>query len=269
MKPQTFPFEKRKKKHTMSLSSITTSIHYVGDQRIHLLEAGQQGTPEVLLIHGGLGDADLHWHNTLTALGASFHVYAPDLPGFQDESDPVKMLSLPRIMQWINDLLHSLNVEKVFLVGTSVGGLLARFYAAQYTATVKRLILVDGGQITPLPALVCTLINAPGLSSAFYRLMYHQTYSRASLRRSLYQHDLLTEEFFQILERASKGYMPLLRALLAEQWPTTRTPQCPTLIMWGKEDHLASPQEGEKLLREIPYAEFVLIEQSGHMPMLE
>ncbi len=253
----------------MVLSYITTTTRHVGDQRVHLLEAGQPGAPEVLLIHGGLGDANLHWHNTLTMLGTSFHVYAPDLPGFQDESDPFKTPSLPLITQWINNVLHDLNVEKVFLMGTSVGGLLARFYAAQYPNTVRRLILVDGGQVVPLPALVRLLINSPAIAPAFYGSMYRQTYSRAALQRSIYQHALFTEDFFQTLERASKGYMPLIHALLAEPWPKVRTPQCPTLLIWGKEDHLASPQEAKKLLLEIPHSELVLIEQSGHMPMLE
>ncbi|MDQ2715707.1 MAG: alpha/beta hydrolase [Chloroflexota bacterium] len=253
----------------MSLAPITTSTRQLGDLRVHLLEAGSPGTPEILLIPGGLGDAELHWHTTLATLGESFHVYAPDLPGFHNGSDALKKPSLPHIMQWINDLLRDLNGEKVFLVGTSVGALLSRFYAVHYPAIVERLILVDGGLITNLPGIVRTLLNAPGISQAFYGDRYRRIYSRAALERSIYQHDLLTEDFFQTLKRASEGFMPLFRALLSEPWPTTCTPECPTLIIWGREDHLASPNEGKRLLSEIPSAELVLIEQAGHMPMLE
>lgn len=253
----------------MSLAPITTSMRQLGDLHVHLLEGGQQRAPEVLFIPGGLGDAELHWHKVLATLGESFHVYAPDLPGFHRDSDALKKPSIPYVMQWINDLLRDLNIEKVFLVGTSVGALLSRFYAARYPAAVERLVLVDGGPITSLPGIVRALINAPGISQAFYGSMYRHIYSRAALQRSIYRHDLLTEDFFQILNRASEGYMPLLRALLAEPWPTTCTPRCPTFIIWGKEDHLASPSEGKKLLSEIPHAELVLIEESGHMPMLE
>ncbi len=63
--------------------------------------------------------------------------------------------------------------------------------------------------------------------------------------------------------------MRVFRAMLAEPWPAQQTPMCPTLIIWGQEDRLASPRVGRKLLREIPQAKFVLVEKSGHMPMLE
>lgn len=253
----------------MAHFSIRATTLLIGGQHVHLLEAGQQGMPVVLLIHGGLGDANLHWHTTITALADSFHVYAPDLPGFHSESDPLPVPSLPHVMQWIDNLLQALHVERVLLVGTSVGGLIARFYAARHFSTVQRLILVDGGQIPTLLAPIRALINAPGISSAFYSLLYRQTYGRTSLQRSIYQHDLLTEDFLQRLERASNGYMPLIRSVLREPWPRERTPHCPTLVIWGKQDRLASPQEGEKLRREIPDVQLVLIDQSGHMPMLE
>lgn len=253
----------------MSTSSIKTTVRQLGELHVRILEAGREGTPEVLLIHGGLGDAHLHWHKTLAALGASFHVYAPDLPGFHDGSDELKEPSIPHLMQWINDLLRDLKVEKVFLVGTSVGGLLTRFYAAQYPAAVERLVLVDGGSITNLPRIVRALINAPGIAPAFYGFTYRNIYSRTALQRAIYQHDLLTEDFFRTLTRASIGYMSLFRALLAEPWPVHQTPMCPTLIVWGQEDHLAPPHEGRKLLRKIPQAQLVLIEEAGHLPMLE
>ncbi len=78
----------------MSLASFTASTLQLGELRVHLLEAGSPGLPEVLLIPGGMGDAELHWHRVLAALGTSFHVYAPDLPGFHSDSDALKDLSL-------------------------------------------------------------------------------------------------------------------------------------------------------------------------------
>lgn len=253
----------------MSTFTIKSTIRQFGDLNVRLLEAGRQGTPVVLLIHGGLGDARLHWHKTLAALGEAFHVYAPDLPGFHYASDALKKPSIPHLLQWINDLLRELKVEKVFLIGTSIGALLARFYAAHYPARVERLVLVDGGEIAHLSRMVRILINAPGISHIFYGYRYRRIYSRAALRQVLYQHDLLTEYNVQTLTRASIGFMSVFRAMLAEPWPAQQTPLCPTLIVWGQEDHLASPGEGKRLLHEIPQAELVLVEKAGHMPMLE
>src|SRR5437667_7255090 len=73
---------------------------------------------------------------------------------------------------------------------------------ALYPAAVKRLIPVDSVQITSISALVGTFLNAPGIVSVLYGLMFRQTYSPASLQRSLCQHDVLTKGFFQTIERA-------------------------------------------------------------------
>lgn len=217
----------------MSLAPITTSTRQLGNLHVHLLEAGSPGVPEILLIPGGMGDAELHWHKILATLGESFHAHAPDLPGFHDSSDALKQPSLLSTMKWINDLLRDLNAEKVFLVGTSVGALLSRFYAAHYPAVVERLILVDGGLITKLPGIVRALLHALGISQAFYADRYRRIYSRAALQQSIYQQHVLTEDFFRTLKRASEGFMPLLRALLSEPWLMTCTPGCPTLVIWG------------------------------------
>lgn len=253
----------------MSSPALKITIHQLGLQRARVLEAGQPGAPAVLLIHGGLGDAQLHWDTTLAALGTSYHVYAPDLPGFHDGSDALQNPSIPHMVAWMEALLHELRIERVFLVGTSVGGLLARFYAAAYPARVERLVLVDGGLVPPIPGIVRSLLKVPGIAHAFFRYTYRRIYSPQALQRAIHQHDLLTESFFQRVTRASRGYMPLFRAILAERWPGQQTPSCPTLIVWGQEDRLAPPAEGRKLLQILPQTELVLVEQAGHLPMLE
>jgi pimeloyl-ACP methyl ester carboxylesterase len=44
--------------------------------------AGPDNGRPLLLLHGGLGDAALHWGRALPDLARDFHVLAPDLPGF-------------------------------------------------------------------------------------------------------------------------------------------------------------------------------------------
>lgn len=253
----------------MSSPTLKITVHHLGPQRARVLEAGQPGTPAVLLIHGGLGDAQLHWDATLSALGTSYHVYAPDLPGFHDGSEALPTPSIPHMLAWMEALLRELKIERVFLVGTSVGGLLARFYAAAHPARVERLVLVDGGLVTPIPGIVRRLLKVPGIAHAFFRYTYWRIYSRRALQRAISQHKLLTESFFQTVTRASRGYMRLFRAMLAEPWPGQQTPRCPTLLVWGQADRLAPPAEGRKLLQTLPQAELVLVEQAGHLPMLE
>lgn len=249
-------------------TTITDTIHQIGKHRIHLLETGQRNNPALLLIHGGLGDAELHWRNNLDTLGKHFNVYAPDLPGFGN-SIKLDVPSIPNYLTWINDLLHHLELEEVTLIGNSFGAMLSYFYTITYPAQVEHLILIDGTFIGNIPAIMRIITRIPLISNAFFDIMLRQEYSRSGLKKAIYHQDLLTDNFLQVAQQGGRAFIPALRHLINDPWPTIRTPGCPTLIIWGLEDKVSPVSEGRQLLHEIPHAQFLTIEEAGHLPMLE
>src|SRR5205823_5502786 len=45
--------------------------------------------------------------------------------------------------------------------------------------------------------------------------------------------------------------------------------QCPTLLIWGAQDHLVPPSYGQAYRQYLPHAELRLIPECGHLPMFE
>lgn len=229
---------------------------------------GGSGKP-LVLIHGGLGDAQQHWAPTFDALAPHFQILAPDLPGF-GVSAPLPMPSYQNYLNWLQLLFDMLGIGgPLLLMGNSFGAALGRFFAAENTGYVSRLVLINGGTILDAPGCVRPLIRLPGLGSLAINLIRQRAYSRAGLKRAIADEQLLTPEFDAKAQAASIGLVAALRQSALSTPPALRTPTCPTLVTWGEQDRLSPVETGRRVAAEINGAKFTLIPRAAHMPQVE
>jgi pimeloyl-ACP methyl ester carboxylesterase len=85
------------------------------------------------------------WETTITTLtNAGYRVIAPDQIGFCKSSKPAQyQFSFQQLAGNTHDLLESLGVNRVTMIGHSTGGMLAIRYALMYPSGVEQLVLVD------------------------------------------------------------------------------------------------------------------------------
>lgn len=98
--------------------------------------------PTVVLLHGGLVDQRL-WDDQVPLLARHFRVIRYDLRGYGDS--PLPEQGRISHVKDLRDLLKDLGVEKVSLVGLSLGGMVAMDYALDYPEEVEKLVLVGPG----------------------------------------------------------------------------------------------------------------------------
>ena len=108
-----------------------------------LLHSGPEEAAETLLFLHGWGGAKELWQEPLRLLGGSFRCLAPDLPGTGGTPLPPEMTTIPRMAAWVAETCARLGLERVTLVGHSLGGNLAAQAALDYPGLVHRLVLVD------------------------------------------------------------------------------------------------------------------------------
>jgi len=108
-------------------------------------EAGQ-GIP-VVLLHGAWNDSS-QWSSVMEKLAQNFHCFAPDLLGFGESDKPNIHYSIDLQVESIAELLHALRLEKVYLVGHSIGGWIAASYALKYPEQVEGLVLLAPEGVT-------------------------------------------------------------------------------------------------------------------------
>jgi 2-hydroxy-6-oxonona-2,4-dienedioate hydrolase len=247
---------------------ISEKSAQINGLNVHFWEAGEGRPRTLLLIHGGIGDARLHWEPSIDALAEDFHVLAPDLPGF-GKSDPLPKMQTDAMLQWIKKFLDNQGIEQAVVIGNSLGALLVRLFAAGNPQYVPAVILANGGGVPDLPPAFRILERIPGVSQAIFYMFGKSATSPATLKDMFYTKELLTEEFVQHAKNAAPGYARLMRMFVGSPMPKAQSPLVPTLILWGANDQLATLKDGEAIKASIPGATLTEITECGHMPQLE
>ncbi|MFM6199532.1 MAG: alpha/beta fold hydrolase, partial [Dolichospermum sp.] len=99
------------------------------------------GIPMVFL-HGAWNDGS-EWVSTMKLLGENIHCFALDLLGFGESTNVDIHHSIDLQVECLADFLEALKLEKVYLVGNSLGGWIATSYAVKYPEKIYGLILLS------------------------------------------------------------------------------------------------------------------------------
>src|SRR5690349_24077245 len=87
--------------------------------------------PALLLLHG-VTNSSQTWEPVTTALAERFSVVAPDLLGHGKSATPRGDYSLGAHASGVRDLLTALGIDRVTVVGHSLGGGIAMQFAYQF-----------------------------------------------------------------------------------------------------------------------------------------
>ena len=113
----------------------------LGDVGLHYVIGGSG--PAVLLVHGW-PFTWLEWRATMPLLAVAGHtVIAPDLRGSGDSSRPAGPYTKREEAEDLHRLIGHLGLDQVDVVGTDIGTMVARAYAAAYPSEVRRLVLSE------------------------------------------------------------------------------------------------------------------------------
>lgn len=110
--------------------------------RIHCFVAGETGSPIMLLHGGGVDSAHLSWDRVIGSLCDHHRVFAPDLPGYGLSDKPAVTYSMEYYITFLAHLLDALHLERVSLVGLSLGGGISLGFALRFPERVEKLVLV-------------------------------------------------------------------------------------------------------------------------------
>lgn len=116
-----------------------------------------QGYPTVIL-HGLYGCSD-NWHSIANQLGETYHVIVPDLRNHGKSPHDTEH-NYQLMTEDIKELITKLGIEKTNIIGHSMGGKLAMFFALKYPTLLNKLIIVD---ISPISSTQLTDPNSKTL----------------------------------------------------------------------------------------------------------
>lgn len=263
---------------------LGTEVRYrqVGAYRTRSIEEGA-GEP-VVLLHGLSGHAET-WVRNVAVLGREFRVHAIDMLGHGFTDKPQIEYSIRALADHVLGFLDEIDASRAHLVGQSLGGWVAAILAIHHPDRVASLISVTGaGLQVDADGPVLTEQVGQKVAAATTKALDTPTREKVRTRLEWLVHDpaVVTDELVETRYRiytrpdfaAIAGDMVAVftsRARPEEMLTAERlaTINCPTLVLWTRQNPTMPWPVGEAASRIIPDAAFHLMEDAGHWPQFE
>lgn len=237
------------------------------DARTVRVWTGGQG-PALVLLHGGLGDAALHFQDCWQALADHYRVISPDLPGFGG-SAALEQPTWQGLLRWLDQILDALDAASVVVVGNSFGGAFARAYGANRPDRVHRVVLVNGGMLPVLSPLTRRIMAMRTVLAPLNALMRWMTYSRTGLGMMVHQKHVLTDRFVERARQEAPAFVDMMNLLFSSAPPDSTVPEVPTVLIWGDHDRFTPERVARQIEREVGAQSIHMVQDCGHMPQSE
>jgi len=216
----------------------------------------------VMFLHGAGGHTG--WMGFLEELSQRFAVFAPEHPGFGQSDDPPWLDNVADLAYFYLDLLKALDLERVHLIGTSLGGWIAAELAVRDTARLASLTLVGAVGITAGGETIPDIFRMP-VEENLRRFYADQ--ERAARRvgdMAKVDPELAAKNRGTVTRLA---YRPRFYNPDLGKW--LHRIDVPTLLLWGAADGLVPPKFGEAYRALIPGSRLVVLPEAGHAPFDE
>jgi pimeloyl-ACP methyl ester carboxylesterase len=255
------------------------------DRWTHVIEAGS-GRP-VLLVHGGDSVAGA-WLPLFAQLRDGYHLFAPDRPGSGLTRWPVagRLRPRERAVEFLLTLLDTLDLPRVNLVGSSMGGYWALAFALAHPERVQRLALLGAPSgSAQRPRLRDRLLAVPGLGGLAHAAAWPggRAAVRGRLARAVAHPERLPDPLVDLLSAGARlrgveqaaleerraavpalGAARLTYALRGELGGL----RLPVLVAWGERDR-CPVRWGEELCAALPDARLEVVPDAGHLVWLD
>jgi pimeloyl-ACP methyl ester carboxylesterase len=261
--------------HTDDVETVVVHGH-----RRAYVKAGEG--PVLLLLHG-MGCDHRTWSPVLEELSRHFTVIAPDLLGHGRSDKPRTDYSVAGYANGMRDLLTVLGVDKVTVVGHSLGGGVAMQFAYQFPELTERLFLVAPGGMGPEVSALLRAMSLPGAGLALGMLTAGPLgrvgrFTLDALSRTGLSCFRDAGELRDIVGRLSDGatrtaFGHVIRGVV--DWRgqiitvTDRgylTEHVPMCVVWGAEDTTIPAHHAGVITEYAPAARVEVLPGSGHFP---
>ena len=256
---------------------------------VHLLEWSQDGVP-LLLLHGFGNEAHI-WDDFAPAVAPHYRTLAMDHRGHGDSDwDPEGRYDHDSMVRDVESVTAALGIERLVLVGHSLGGRIATLFADRNAARMAGLVLVDIGPdldprgvtriqldvaSAPQPtfasveeyARALTLAYPAGQPDALLRMARHSIRRREDGRYELKMDPRLrgvgaTESPEAAAERG--------RAMSELLWKALARISCPTLVVRGAASDVLAPDTADRMVEEtLSQGRLAVVPQAGHSVMTD
>ena len=223
------------------------------------LEIGE-GTPMIIL-HGLMGGLS-NFNNVAQFFPEKgYKVIIPELPLFEL---PLLTTNVNSFAKYLKEFIAHKKLDKVILLGNSLGGHIGLLYTKQYPKNVKALVITGSSGLYE---------SAMGES---YPKRGDRNYIKTKTENVFYDPAIATPELVDEVFETVNDRVKLIRTLaiaksairhnMGKDLPKMNTPTC---IIWGENDSVTPPEVGKEFHEKLPDSDLFWIKKCGHAAMME
>jgi pyruvate dehydrogenase E2 component (dihydrolipoamide acetyltransferase) len=240
----------------------------VAGRRLRYLELGEGAAIPVLLVHGFGADLNT-WMFTQPALATARRVVALDLPGHGGSAKDVVAGDAENLTDAVEGALGALGIERVHLVGHSMGGAIAALAALRRPERVASLTLIASAGLGPdiNTSFIDGFVRAARRREAS-EILSLLVYDPALISRAMVEDVLRYKRLDGVTAALAK---------IAEAWfgggrqsldlaARIMTLSLPVQLIWGREDRIIPSAHAEALSARLPVH---ILDAAGHLPHME
>lgn len=219
----------------------------------------------ILMLHGWGSKAEL-FTSQINVLKKRYRVIAINLPGFGGSSEPFYPFSVDDFANFVLDFIKELSIEKVSLIGHSLGGrIIIKLMSFDNMIDVEKIVLIDSAGVMPERK------PDKSLKAKKYKVL-----------KAIFGNKFVKKAFPEAINKlksknGSEDYRnatPMMRDTLVKVVNEDLTPLFPenkadTLLIWGKDDTHTPVSDGELMEKMMPNSALVVLENAGHYSFLD
>lgn len=235
---------------------------------------GNRSAEVTLVFLGGLSQSTLAWQAYVPPFAQEYQVLLVDLM-FQGQSgNPPQYRTFKEHAQDVHHLLKSLQFKKIVPIGISYGGAVVMRLIYHFPENIYKAVLMSTfAHKTPFFDAIGDSWKS-ALQTGGYPLMLEvmlpfvlgQNYFQnplipiETLKQMRISQDLSVERLAKLMTATSisEDFRPFLREI-----------QIPTLVLWGSQDILCTPEMHQEIIKALPKATYHEIPNVGHTLNLE
>jgi pimeloyl-ACP methyl ester carboxylesterase len=233
--------------------------HTVNGIKVVMLTAGQ-GEP-LMFWHGG---GTFHGFEFAKPWASKYKVMIPFHPGFGDSADDASISSIHDYVMHYLDLFDQLGLDKVNLIGFSLGGYMAASFAVEQAHRLRKLVLVAPAGLKVPGHEMIDLFSVPGEQLPSYLVENIQTL--LPYLPTGHDVDFIVARYRESTSIArvmwERSYDPKLPKWLHRV-------KVPTLVVWGEGDRLIPVGQAPAWAKLLPSATVRTFKGAGHLVLDE
>ena len=231
----------------------------------------------ILLIHGW-GGSGSYWGSTAQALAPHAQVIVPDLLGTGRSQPVAQPQNMYDQVDSLADLLNALKIDKVQIIGHSMGSAMSLLLNDSWDGEIERLVLTSmcffltADQVKTYRSVMKVMeqtmrfrspwmANMPGMSRMLGARYFHKMPEDTGLLQQGLV-DYLELDFETAIACADNAADDAIRE-------AGQRVSCPTLLIACRQDQVMPVENVNYTSEQIPNCRVEWIDQCGHIPMVE